>query len=82
MMLVQKTKINRRGDPVRWPRDTPYPQKLALTPPTSGGRTVGIVADYRPRGNDVEISFPLTEDGEYCRKDFTYYLRFTGYVIL
>jgi hypothetical protein len=26
------------GDPLRWPRDTLYPQKLALTSPTSGGR--------------------------------------------
>jgi hypothetical protein len=32
-----------RGDPSRWPRDTFYPQKLALTLPTSGGRSVGIV---------------------------------------
>jgi hypothetical protein len=31
------------GDPLRWPRDTIYPQKLALTSPTSGGRSVGIV---------------------------------------
>jgi hypothetical protein len=32
-----------RGDPLRWPRHTLYPQKLALTSPTSGGRSVGIV---------------------------------------
>jgi hypothetical protein len=32
-----------RGDPLRWPRDTLYPQKLTLTSPTSGGRSVGIV---------------------------------------
>jgi hypothetical protein len=31
------------GDPLRWPRDTLYPQKLALTSPTSGGRLVRIV---------------------------------------
>jgi hypothetical protein len=31
------------GDPLRWPRDTLYPQKLALTSLTSGGRSVGIV---------------------------------------
>jgi hypothetical protein len=31
-----------RGDPLRWPRDTLYPQKLALTSPTCGGRWVGI----------------------------------------
>jgi hypothetical protein len=31
------------GDPLRWPRDTLYPQKLALTSLISGGRLVGIV---------------------------------------
>jgi hypothetical protein len=33
-----------RGDPLRWPRDTLYPQKLALTSPTSGDGSVGIVS--------------------------------------
>jgi hypothetical protein len=32
-----------RRDPSRWPRGTLYPQKLALTSPTSGGRPAGIV---------------------------------------
>jgi hypothetical protein len=32
-----------RGNPLRWPRDTLYPQKLSLTLPTCGGRSVGIV---------------------------------------
>jgi hypothetical protein len=32
-----------RGNPLRWPRDTLYPHKLALTSPASGGRSVGIV---------------------------------------
>jgi hypothetical protein len=32
-----------RGDPLRWPRDTLYPQKLALTSPICGGRSVGTV---------------------------------------
>jgi hypothetical protein len=40
---VLKSEINRCGDPLRWPRDTFYPQKLALISPTSGGRSVGIV---------------------------------------
>jgi hypothetical protein len=40
---VLKTEINGREDPLRWPRNTLYPQKLALTSPTSGGRSVGIV---------------------------------------
>jgi hypothetical protein len=40
---VLKTEINGRGDPLRWPRDTLYLQKLALASLTSGGRSVGIV---------------------------------------
>jgi hypothetical protein len=40
---VLKADINGRRDPLRWPRDTLYPQKLALSPPTSVGRSVGIV---------------------------------------
>jgi hypothetical protein len=32
-----------RRDPSRWSRGTLYPQKLALTSTTSGGRSVGIV---------------------------------------
>jgi hypothetical protein len=32
-----------RGDPLRWPRENLYPQKLALTSPTSVGRSVDIV---------------------------------------
>jgi hypothetical protein len=35
--------INGRGDSLRWRRDILYPLKLALTSPTSGGRSVGIV---------------------------------------
>jgi hypothetical protein len=33
---------NGRRDPLRWPSDTLYPQELALTSPTNGGRSVGI----------------------------------------
>jgi hypothetical protein len=32
-----------RGDPLRSPRGAVFPQNLALTLPTSGGRSVGIV---------------------------------------
>jgi hypothetical protein len=35
-----------RRDPSRWPRDTLYPQILALTLPTSGGRSVGITRSW------------------------------------
>jgi hypothetical protein len=40
---LENRKINGWGDPLRWPHDTLYPQKLALTSLTSGGRSVGIV---------------------------------------
>jgi hypothetical protein len=33
-------------DPSRWPLGTLYPQKLALTSPTSCGRSVGIVRSW------------------------------------
>jgi hypothetical protein len=29
-----------RGDPLRWPRETLYPQMWALTSPTSSGRSI------------------------------------------
>jgi hypothetical protein len=42
-----------RRDPSRWSRGTLYPQKLALTSPTSSGRSVGIV---RSRTQATEFS--------------------------
>jgi hypothetical protein len=47
-----QTEINGRVDPLRWPRDTLYPQKKALTSPTSGGHPVGIVR-LRTTGHGV-----------------------------
>jgi hypothetical protein len=41
--LFQSNGGSGRGDPLRWPPDTLYPQKLALTSTTSGGRSVGTV---------------------------------------
>jgi hypothetical protein len=43
-----------RGDPLRSPRDTLYPQKLTLTPPTRGGRSVGMV---RSRTKATELRY-------------------------
>jgi hypothetical protein len=43
---ARKTEINGRWNPLRWPRVTLYPQKVALTSPTSGGRSVGIVLSW------------------------------------
>jgi hypothetical protein len=47
-----------RRDPSHWPRGTLYPQKLALTSPTSGGRSVGIVLS---RTQATELSFLFYE---------------------
>jgi hypothetical protein len=41
-----------RRDTPRWPRDTFYPQKFALTSPTIGGHSVGIV---RSRTEATEV---------------------------
>jgi hypothetical protein len=49
-----KAEINGRGNILRWPRNTLYQQRLALTSPTSGGRSVGIV---RLRITATEFSF-------------------------
>jgi hypothetical protein len=43
-----------RRDPSRCPLGTLYPQKLAITSPTSGGRSVGIVLS---RTQTMEFSF-------------------------
>jgi hypothetical protein len=42
-----------RGDPLRWPRDTLRPQKLAIISPIRGGSSVGIV---RSRTKSTEFS--------------------------
>jgi hypothetical protein len=51
------------GDPLPWPRDTLYPQKFALTSPTSGGRSVSIV---HSQTKATEFSF-----------EFSLYLKFS-----
>jgi hypothetical protein len=51
---VYKIEINVREDTLRWTRDTLYPQKLALTSPASGGRSIGIV---RLRTKATDFSF-------------------------
>jgi hypothetical protein len=46
-----------RGDPLRWPRDILCPQKMALTSPTCGSRSVGIV---RLRTKTTEFFYDKT----------------------
>jgi hypothetical protein len=56
----KKTEINGRGDSLRWPRDTLYPLKLALTSPTRGDRSVGIVRwRTKPRSLKYTIVMPF-----------------------
>jgi hypothetical protein len=54
VLPVKKREINGRGDSLRWPRDTLYSLKLALTSPTSGGRSVGIVR-LRTKATDLRV---------------------------
>jgi hypothetical protein len=50
----QNDEINGHGNPLPGPRDTLYPQKLVLSSPTSGGRSVGIVR-LRTKSHGVMI---------------------------
>jgi hypothetical protein len=51
-------KCSGSGDSLRQPRDILYPQKLALTSPTSGGSSVGIVS---LQNKTTEFSLVLEE---------------------
>jgi hypothetical protein len=51
-----------RKDPWRWPRGTLYQQMLALTSPTSGGRSVGTI---HSRTKTTELLLLLTAALEY-----------------
>jgi hypothetical protein len=48
-------------DPPRWLRQTLYPQKLALTSPKSGGRSVGIVHSWT-KATEFSLSTYLTKN--------------------
>jgi hypothetical protein len=54
-----------RRDPSRWPRGTLYPQKLAITSPTSGGRSVGIVRSRYQTMEFVCLFFYLVTQCQY-----------------
>jgi hypothetical protein len=51
------------GDPLPWPRDTLYPQRLTLTSPTCGSRSVGIV---RLRTKTTEFVFCFVFEVLFC----------------
>jgi hypothetical protein len=85
--------INGRGKPLRWPRDTLYPQKLALASPISGGRSVGIVRLWT-KSHGVKLiyahiasirqhTFPIITSLISLLQQYTYKPRsFTSYNIL
>jgi hypothetical protein len=47
---------------LRWPRTTLYPQKLAQTSPTSGGRSVGMV---RSRTKATEFTLRSKDNDDF-----------------
>jgi hypothetical protein len=49
---------------MRWPRDTVYPQELAVTSPTSGGRSAGKIPS---RTQAKEFFFPAIA---YCLRHY------------
>jgi hypothetical protein len=53
-------------DPLRWPRDPLYPQKLALTSPTCVSRSVGIVR-LRIKGRRVYVCHKVSSFPKRCR---------------
>jgi hypothetical protein len=55
-----------RRDPSRWPRDNSYPQKLALTSPTSGGLSVGIVRS-RTKATEFSLVFLIFVRDGVCK---------------
>jgi hypothetical protein len=74
---VYKIEINGPGDPLRGPRNTFYPLKSALTSPTSGGSSVGIVSlrtaghgvclfVYLPIDLDVFMKWSPSSEGNSC----------------
>jgi hypothetical protein len=48
------------GDPLRWPRDTVYPQKLALTSSTRDGYSAGIVRSWTKATEFVLFPYVFT----------------------
>jgi hypothetical protein len=58
------------GDLLRWPHNTLYPQKLALTSPTCGGRSVGIVSVRTKTTEFVGLFVCLYSHSYFFRKHF------------
>jgi hypothetical protein len=59
MKFILENQEYGRGHPLHWPCDTLYPQKLELTSPKSGGRSVSIV---RLRTKATEFEFNVNNE--------------------
>jgi hypothetical protein len=70
-----------RRDPLRWPRVTLCPQKLALTSPTIGGRSVGIVR-LRTKATEFVLFCCSQESFDTKTGKTSQYLRITGVYML
>jgi hypothetical protein len=60
---------------MRWPRNTLYSQKLALTSPISGSRSVGIV---RSRTKATEFSLVIISSGGNINEWISKYVESNG----
>jgi hypothetical protein len=56
-----------RRDPSRWPRGTFYPQKLAVTSLTGGGRPVGMVRSQTQATVFIPIDFACHLRAQFLR---------------
>jgi hypothetical protein len=74
------SKINGRGDPLRWPRYTLHLQKMALTSPTSGGHSVGFC--LRTKATDAFMVILQGDDFGCTRRIFlTSFLKYSRRVL-
>jgi hypothetical protein len=62
----RKIEVNGHGEPLRWPRNILYLQKLALTLLTSGGCSIGIVCLWTKATEFTIWGFHGSE-ASYCR---------------
>jgi hypothetical protein len=61
-----------RRDPSSWPRGTLYPPKLAITSPTNGGRSVGIVRSLTQAREFVMALQPYVESWQLYSVSWNY----------
>jgi hypothetical protein len=65
-----------RGNALNWPRDTLYPQTLALTSPTSGGLAVGI---FRSRTKGLVVYLLIEHEYSMLVYESSFFMRAYGY---